>query len=147
MNITLQVVIEAAGFTHPDPEHNAAMERPGDIIAVYDSSTIKEPPNPNTRLGFVHITNAPNVALEKAKRLMGRVVEFSGGGMVIRRKRKWRIPPSVLPTAVKQALKTNREVTVDWSQVKPFIRRKVIVNNLDPTKDDESNAVTDADIS
>jgi len=62
------------------------------------------------------------------------------------RKARFRIPRSVIPAAAKAKLLADREITVQWSTFRGHIRKKIVANRLDPSSDDESNAVSDSDL-
>ncbi len=73
-------------------------------------------------------------------------VKLSGSVPAIARKRAWRIPPNILPGVKKNKLIANREITVTWAQVKPFIRKKRVTIDTDRTADDETTELTDGEI-
>ena len=225
MNITLQVILTPA--THDlsyNPAKAARRYRRGDIVGVLLSSEVTEPPNPNTRLVFVHITGAPDRPIQTIRNkltnnIRSRIpysdvvpvfiwdeMEAAGGyspfldiptvsmspdidvTMVVRpadlietqakfatitsttqdpqtfaytivgtvntwlltgeiyqkdRRREWRIPPGIVPTGLRNQLINDREIAITWTQAKPYIRKKIISNRLDPSTDDESTELVD----
>jgi len=150
MDITIQIMLVPP--THDlsaSPEKDAARYRRGDIVSVYLSSEITEAPSPASRLGFVHITAVPDsIPFSKIK---SELLSSSYDPVIlidpdVWRKRKWRIPASVLPVDVRNTLLADREVTFTWSQVKPYVRKKIIYNKLNSSTDDESNVLVDVDV-
>ena len=150
MDITLQVMIEPP--THDlsyDAAKNAARNRRGDVIGVYLTSDVTEPPNPNGRLGFIHITGVPDVL--SFDRIRERLTSAFHDPLLVTekvmwRKRKWRIRASVIPAGARNTLLTTKELTVTWLQAKPYLRRKEVFNRLDVTADDETAELSDVDV-
>lgn len=187
MNITIQVVIVAGTAVFTDPQKAAYVYRVGDIVDGYLTANVGEP-NLDGRLGFIHITDAPNtinwakvkrictqeaqgpvpytaildqskwdsikatgeyapfLALPTETQLPDNKVQLDGEKLGLYRKRRWRIPPMLLPLALRQELLANRQITVAWADAKARIRRKIILNRLNNTQDDESTELTDADV-
>jgi len=150
MDITLQVVLNAPNHTLSNAQNTAARYRRGDIVGVYKRSEVVESPS-NPRLGFVHITGVP-ITLRQFERVKRRLTtgkyapEVGLAGRTTLRRRKWRLLASAVPLAARNTLMAQGEITVSWAVVKPYFRRKVITNNLDPSLDDETNTLTDADL-
>ena len=155
MNITLQIVLRAPNHTLSNAQNTAARYRRGDIVGVYKRSEVVESPS-NPRLGFVHITGVPITSqqFERVKRrlttgMYSPEVGLAGRGLAGRttlRRRKWRLLASAVPLAARNTLMAQGEITVSWAVAKSYFRRKVITNNLDPSLDDETNTLTDADL-
>jgi len=148
VDVTLEIMLEPA--THDlsyDPEKAARRYRRGDILTGWVASQYATLTDGKYRLNagaagspfaYVHITDVPNsIALKLRDKLTERLEE---------RRRRWRVPQSVLPAAIGAELLTMGEITVDWTAAKTRIRRKIIINPLDASADDESNQLTDSDV-
>ena len=143
INITLQVIIDPPTHNISDrPLTEAARSRPGDIVSVYFTENVG-PMNPSLPLGFIHITGAPDVPLQRLiNKVCGPLLEADE----ITRKHAWRVPPSVLPLALRNKLVADREITVTWTQAKTRIRKKIAATRLNPVSDDETTELTDGDL-
>ena len=171
VDITLEIMLEPA--THDlsyDADKNARRFRRGDIfevhrttdIATLDGSGDYRLPSIGTSVfGYIHVKNVPLAAALKIRAALTkdtgetitRSVTDPDTGEVTEvvepyhsRRRKWRIPRSVIPAAAKTKLLAEREITVEWAVFRDKIRRKIITDRLDPSLDDESNAVSDSDL-
>ena len=151
--ITLQIMVNAP--THDlshDPPMASMRYRNGDILTVYrtkDFATLTgETWNWNDvisspRSVFVHITGVPlNLAIKAGTRLTDSI---AAAGDTFRR-RKFRIPPSVVPIAFRNKLLADKEATITYTQVKAHIRKKSIVDVLDASQDNEDTALVDGDL-
>lgn len=129
MNITLQILASEKNYepTKPSEKH-----RLGDIVNIYQTSQLTEPPSPNSPLVFVHITGVPNTLIEKIKKLkeakMGEESPTTGIKEFIFR-HDWRVDRSMLSASIRQKLLNDRQITVTWEQAKPFIKRKSVAEN------------------
>lgn len=154
MDITLHNIIKPA--SHALSGMRAARRlAPGDIIDVYeateyatlqaDGNYLLDSPPLHDRFGFVHVKHVPN-SLSKAriKKKLTEAVEILGQDV---RRKKWHVPPSILPTVIKQKILADKEITVEWSVAKSYIRKKTTPVILDPNQDDISTSLTDGDIS
>jgi len=145
MDITLQVVIDAPAHAIRGDAKIACRYRAGDIVGVYLSDEILAPPNPSTRMGFVHITNAPDTySFNTIKRVLTQPIITTHGG--VDRRRAWRIPPSILPISARTTLINDREISYSWAQARPYVRKKLVVSLYDPSQDDEDTALVDEDL-
>jgi len=116
LDITLQIM--AFPSTHTLPlEEEAVRYKRGDIVGVYLSSKVPEPPSLTSRSVFIRITDVPSTAIEKAKKLIREDIDAN----VLIRRRQYNIDPQSLPSGIKQKLLTDREVTVTWIQAKPYL--------------------------
>ncbi len=108
---------------------------------------------------WIHVRNVPNARAQQMRRVLTRnsgetrereEPDPETGLPEIHddpyRLRGWRIPHSVIPAAAKATLLAEHEITVSWNAFRDAIRRKVITNRTDVSQDDESNVVTDADL-
>ena len=172
VDVTLEIMLEPP--THDlsyDPEKAARRFRRGDILDVIRTDTFAEldvngdyritEGIGNLRFGYIHLLNVPNARAQQMRRVLTR----DSGETITRqtndpelglvdtehldnwRKRAYRIPRSVIPTAARTKLLAEREITVEWTTFRSRIRRKIAANRTDPSLDDESNAVTDAELS
>jgi len=97
----------------------------------------------------IFITGIPDGPNAKAKALRIRQLLMAGnrdGSGVLIRRRVWRIPPAILPSALRTKLQTTQTATVTWDQAKPYIRKKIVNVLTDATQDDETSQLTDADV-
>lgn len=151
--ITLQIMVNVG--THDlsyDLMKAAIRHRNGDILAVYPTSDLADLVGgdykfrdviSSPRSVFVHVRDVPQGLEDKAIR---RLIERHQPAAEVFRLRLFRIPPSVVPAATLATLLAEKELTVDWLQAKQFIRQKSITTLLDPTTDDESTPLEDADL-
>jgi hypothetical protein len=109
----------------------------------------------NPDVVYVHITDVPNAQAAKAGRLMEDERELTargqpGGGdegdYISRRLHKYRVEKQDIPAAARQALIDDGEITVTWTQAKPYIKKKVVIDEMDSTTDTEV-ILTDGDLS
>jgi len=146
MAITLQIMLDAPTHNIDSSIDNSARNKRGDICAVYLTSEVGVT-NPDNPMGFIHITDEPDKAYEKIKeRLTSPIRNEVILDRPILRKRKWRILASAIPISARNRLLTDREITVTWNQVKPYIRKKIIISQSNPALDDEIIILTDEDI-
>jgi len=133
----------------------AARYQAGDIVDTFMSSKYAKLQPDGTyqmqsqmgqpKFAFIHIKNIPdNVNKQKIKTVLTSELTLLGETV---RKRRWHIPPSILPTAFKQKLFSTREITVDYVVAKNYIRKKSAPVLLDATKDDISMSLDSKDIS
>ena len=153
MDLTLHIIISPA--THALEGMKAASRyRKGDIIDVYKATKFAVlQPDGNyqmqsqmgqSKFAFIHVKNIPNsFDKQKIKSALLPTIKILGG---LVRRRKWHIPPSVLPGVFKQKILTDREVTIEFSIVKPYIRKKTTPVILDPEQDDISTALINGDL-
>jgi hypothetical protein len=158
------LVVMVAPATH-DLSYNVQKEagryRRGDIVDIVLTSKTQAP-NVNGRLGYIHITGVPNrISLARAKEVLLSLVtiddpDYVNSGLdidigqdvrqLITRTRQWRIPVSLIPLAKRQAMLNNREFTVNWATVKPYIRKKIVADRLNAAQDNEDTALVENDI-
>lgn len=109
---TAQVVINAPTHKSKTPTNKA-----GDIIAIYD--LVSEAPNPNGRLGFIHVINIPDrIRLKNLGEELSRAV--SSSEEVDKRttaKRAWKVD-------LNQMAVTNNQATITWEQARLYFIRK-----------------------
>lgn len=119
MDITLQIMAYPPTHILP-PEKEARRYKRGDIVAVYLRSECPEPPALGGRMVFIHILDVPITAIQKAKRLM--IAIYSNDTIpVLLNRRRFNIDPQSIPIAMRNALVANREITVTWTQAKPYL--------------------------
>lgn len=172
VDVTLEIMLEPP--THDlsyAPEKEAARLRRGDILEIIRSTDFATKDGDgdyrvtegigNPRFGYIHITDVPNARARKMRDLLTQptpetrereLPDPETGLPVVHiisdsyRMKRWRIPRSVIPAALKATLLAEREITVSWNAFRDRIRRKIVTSRLDPALDDESNAVTNADL-
>jgi len=136
--------------------------KPGDIVNVHRAQDhadidgggdyhVRGGINPNIRAGFIFVRNVPNSLALKAKEILELAhydeLLLLGPGKVMVRKRKWHVPPSIIPTAARNELLNNREITFTWNQVKPYVRRKSFSSLTDDSGDNIDIQLADNDLS
>jgi len=131
-----------------DPAKEAMRYRVGDVFDVFLT-----PANftfsMDTRFGFIHITNVPDVySIETIKKALSAPVRSTViiDNPPLYRRRKWRIKPSAIPVGARNAMIANHELTVTWTQAKPYIRKKVVIDNLNAALDDDSTELVESDV-
>lgn len=137
MNLTLQILVEPATHTLSDPDKNARRYAVGDLIMVFDADEVAPYNGANhilrdvissTKFVFVHVRNAPDRPLEIIReRLLDSDVEigtFDGQRSVIGyyRRKRFNLDPNSIPTPVRSRLQTDRQVTVNWGQLKGYVK-------------------------
>lgn len=109
---TAQVVINEPLHLSKTPTNKV-----GDIIAIYD--LVSEAPNPNGRLGFIHVINIPDrIRLKNLGEELSRAV--SSSEEVDKRttaKRAWKVD-------LNQMAVTNNQATITWEQARLYFIRK-----------------------
>ena len=118
-------------FRHDNP--NATDNRVGDVHTLYLTSELGDTRRFDQWV-YVHITGVPNVGAAKLKRFRNKLRSYDrvvvgtlpdGTDQVVARNyKKWGVHPRALPTGVRQALNRDGEITVTWTQVKNYLKRK-----------------------
>ena len=157
MNVTLQVMLNAPD--HPlEGMKAAARYKTGDILNVYitencatlqgDSSYKLNSPCTHPRFAFVHITGVPDISINTIRKKLSIAIEDNTDPEkpTLVRRRLWHIPTSIVPVGIRQTLLTDHEVTLTWSQVKPYIRKKLVSNALAPDTDNITTELQDIDL-
>ncbi len=139
MNITLQILVAPSQHVIADPDKNARRYAVGDIVCVWDADVVA-PYNgtdhilrdeiSTTKFVFVHVRSVPaQVTLERARdRLLGSDETFGyfdGDQTVLAyyRRKKFGAVLESIPTAVRNRLQTDRQITVTWTQVKNYVKQ------------------------
>lgn len=144
-------MVDAPTHVLATPEKSAMRQRNGDIVAVYDTEADAtfalgnwnwNEPISSPRSDFIHIINFPANLLPKSYRLAGMIRITRD----VLRLSQYRIPEGVLPIIFQDELDADREVTISWGVIKASIRKKIIVDILDPLQDDETTAIVDGDL-
>lgn len=150
--ITVQIMVNAPTHVLNTPEKTAMRHRNGDILAVYNTQHFAtrtgnrwrwNEPISSPRSVFYHIRDLPDgLGALAEQRLTGMIRAASD----VLRVRKYRLPPSLLPVPVQNALRDDREVTMSWGQFKSLCRKKVITVPLDAQQDEETTELVDGDL-
>ncbi len=136
-------------------EEHATLDANGDYRLIAGAAGVKV-------FGYIHIRNVPN---PRAARMRDVLMSSTGETKeVVKthpllpgeaptetvpdmfRKRKWRIRRGVMTPTIRDRLLAEREITGTWQQMKPLIRRKIIIIRNDASQDDESNSLQDSDL-
>ena len=151
--ITLKLLIN--GPTHELPAgtlKKASRYKGGDIVAAYPANKYASRVNGEwimddvigtTKSVFLHITGMTPL---QVKRAIPRLTAEHQLASEIYRRRKFRIPPSVWPPALRADILQDRQATITWEQAKTLLRKKSVTAPLDASTDDESTQVVDGDI-
>lgn len=153
MNITLQILLKVANNPLTGVE-SAFRYKIGDIIDGFktekyaalqpDGTYAMQSQMGNPVFAYIHVLNVPDTFnLEKIRHAITSSVEITEEPI---RRRKWHIPPAILPTAFKQKVLTDREATINFSTAKAYIRKKTTPVVLDASQDDISTSLTDGDL-
>lgn len=155
-DVTLHVMRVVATHTlPPNSLKKASRYKIGDIIGASLTTSLATWNVPldkyefddvisSPRLAFIHCVGVPSRVAEKMQEYLQQPIQNNDGELV--RRVKYRFPPSVMPQGVKDTLNADKEITGDWSTIRNFIRRKVVVSNTDETQDTEADTPTDAEI-
>ena len=171
VDVTLRVFLNPASHDLSyNPQKAAFRNRRGDIFHVYLSDTIATLVGNDYILdggalgrdlfAWIHIRNVPNARARQMHRVLTQdsgetrlsdeLDPETGLPQIVSdayRRHRWRIPQSVIPAAARATLLAEHEITVGWSNFRNAIRRKVIISRTDPSQDDESNSVTNSELS
>ena len=150
-DFTAQVIYQPA--VHPlEGIKNAQRYIVGDILAVWpvaDHSTFDTESGDwllnddiNPKFLFIHVTGVPD-SVNPEKLVEG---DFVANGspildfaretpFILRRARKFRIKPSLIPTAGRDKLLADKQITVTFQAFKAVVQKKVVTVKLDPTQD------------
>lgn len=143
----------------------ASRLRRGDPMDVYRSRDLAvltngvyrfREPITSPRWVFIHIREVPNaIALRMKSRLTQAILADNGSALsldptvshvVTIRRRRFRVLLGAMPVTMRNRLLTNKEITLTWDQARGHIRKKIVVDERDATRDDETTAVSDADL-
>jgi len=144
-SITVQIIATAPMHDlGSNIDKQARRRRRGDIVAVYPSAEVTEPPNMSTRLGFIHVTGVPD------KLLFSNIKTRLTSGLNIAEKRirhkKWRFIITSLAPARKTEFLDTHEATITWIAFRNRLKRKVVIVTIDASQDNESNSLIDSDL-
>ena len=91
----------------------------GDIIQVYPNGTCTEQPSPNSRM---YILKVPDLDYETVKEYMQPDINPETDELIKRRKFMIDIPS--IPLNIRNQIKDDRWITVNWDTVKQYLIRK-----------------------
>ena len=147
MDITIMLLAVSKPLTFPDALKTARRYRRGDVVEVFLTSDVNIVSNPNPKFVYLHVTGIPDTrTFEQVKRKIMQSVNDPVAPIdapIEWRRRKFRIIASTLPQAVIDAFNADKEYTATWTQTKTYIRKKLVVNSLDRSLDDETEFITD----
>tara|TARA_R110000868_G_scaffold162439_1_gene393651 strand:- start:9459 stop:9845 length:387 start_codon:yes stop_codon:yes gene_type:complete len=104
-------------LVNPGHYSNGAMYCTGDVVAVYE--LVKEKPNPNGRLGFVHVHNVPeSINLSRLTKELSRPKTIGATNQSeLSKRRAWSIELGDLSIIEK-------EVNIEWADAINLFTRK-----------------------
>ena len=155
-DISLEVMIDPA--TAP-PDREAMNYRRGEVVAGYPTSRVAEWNGTEykanggvgmPRTGYIHVRDVPANVAPKLRQVLTRdMYEIEGDGVTIKklRRRLWRFVPSDIPANVMNRLLNDREITVTFTQLKNYVRKRLIsaVVPDDPSADSDTALIADSD--
>lgn len=129
MDITIEVMLPTRGSADFTEAGNANYDTLG-IVDVYpwlvgarmdtDGTVVRDTPVGMPRTGFVYVTGVPDTAVARIQQVLTSPWFDETGGLVA--KRIWKGDQSLIPSAVKNRLATNRFISITWTQFKNFLR-------------------------
>ncbi len=121
MALDISLYVMAFPSTHDlPPEKEYGRYKRGDIVDVYRRSQVITTTKEGQRCVYVHITGVPAPAIRNAKKLMQGYYDVNDETLLGRR--LFNIDPQTIPLALRQELAANREITVTWTQAKPYLK-------------------------
>jgi hypothetical protein len=139
MNLTLQVLVAPSQHNIPDPVKRARRYDVGDLVCVWDADVVA-PYNGTAHILrdvvgpefiYIHVRDVPaQITLERAReKLLERDEEFGffDGEMTVlayHRRKKFGAVLADIPTAARNRLQSDRQITVTWTQVKNYIKHR-----------------------
>lgn len=128
---------------------NESTARLGDFI---DISKLSNSPCRHQRFALLHIEDIPNKAeyvvfLRRLKRtLTGRIEDRSNlSDVKLIRERQWFLAIPSLPNVAKTTLRDDKQLTTTWEQIRPYIKRRIAIDNDDESKD-QFEVITEDDL-
>lgn len=118
---TLQIFL--GDNSHADPAQDLLMWKRGMVVNIYADGVCKEPPAPDSKMGFIHI---PGVSVFQCKKYTAEVETLQQVDGKQRRqvseRRKFQLELTDLTGAQRRALQDNKEVTLTLQQAKKIIK-------------------------
>lgn len=150
-DITLMIMATVANHPLATAKDEAFRYKPGDIVQLYVTEDIADwdgskylmhntPTHP--RFAYIHVTGIPDNISRNVNRLMENFQVIAQKY----RRRRFRVLPSALPVVVRNRLRNEKQLTVDWSTAKSYIRKKLVINVNDSSTDDETTQLQDGDL-
>jgi len=162
MDIAVEIVrIEPPINAAPGSRRHAARWQFGDIVNILPADQIGTkqgnswtPRGVPKRTGYLFVNGVPDIELWRVKRIVMRKCRLPEPGEELfeyprtftARRTEWRCPPFGFATQVLNRFNADGYTTVNWGQAKSMIRKRAITLATDPTLDDETRELTDADI-
>lgn len=108
----------------------------GDVI---DVSPAHNDPCDHPRFVIVNITDIPVTNESRVKKSLESRVRVFGSPTQrnVLRNRRWRIQTNLMLPRDRNALNRDRVLTVDWTTAMTFVVRKVVIDETDPSLDQE----------
>ena len=128
MNITIQFLVYAATHELPTDEENIRLIR-GDIIGVFESSEVPEPPSVNSKTMFLRINDFPDTLSINKRRLAEEHKNFFTNEIgeqdsEILHKRKYYFDQTLITVDEYNLLAVNKQLFVTWDRVKEVLKNK-----------------------
>lgn len=132
MDVTVEVMLPPRGAADYSQSAHSKWRVLAPVAVYYPRKVIAEIGMPRT--GYVHVTDIPMpqgwallTADEIQARLSNRLcaVWYQADGLSSREKRIWCGDSAQIALAARNALRTNRQLTVTWTQFKQAIRNRV----------------------
>ena len=144
----------------PPVGREAMAYRPGHFVAVYPATRVADKVGQNylakggvgmPRTGYIHVIDVPDtISFKRVRRVVTNAYRVwalpeVNPRRIKKRRRLFRLRPSLVPAAARNRLLADREITVTFTQFKNFVRKLTVVDVDDPTTDTETVALDDAD--
>lgn len=131
-----------------DPNEGSTYKR-GDIVGVSVNHTSK---SRHETLVMLRVLGVPEVSppaplLKRMKETLSNSIQNNQGmsNKKTLRRRRWFLDVPNIPNSAKIALRDDREYTATWAQLKPFIKRRIVVDDNDESRDTFA-VITDEDL-
>jgi len=123
-----EFLIKATNATHADPvKDRRGCYKRGDIVQVFPDGACTEQPSPNSNMVIIKVVG---LSFEAAQKYMLSEMDTVDPRKTLTR-RKFRIRVDDVPVGVRNTLRDERWITLDWAQVRNFLRNKI--TNTDET--------------
>lgn len=117
---------------------DAGKVKPGDVIdcSLWHGRGCRAP-----NFVLIHVIGGPdnapaNFQIRRAKRMLQSPIGIPFEKETLR-ERAWRVRYSLLPPDRRQALMSDRQITITWDQAKSVLAKRIIVNNDDESLDED----------
>jgi hypothetical protein len=152
VDLTVQIMVNAPTHDLKTVDRTAARYKNGDVLAVYDTAAnatfsgsdwLWDGVISSPRSMFIHITAVPPALVPKFQQRITQSIRAARDRL---RLRQFRLRLSLMSVPARDQLLADKEITMTWTQFKSVTIRKIIINVLDASLDDESTSIIDGDV-